>query len=147
MAGVKAKLLVKQDAVPKFCRAFCRARTAPYALRGAIEKDINRLLMLGVLEKVQYSDWATPVVPVLKSDGSVRLCEDFKITINPVLQIDQHPLPKPEDLLATLAGGKKFSKIDLSQAYQQMVLEPDHCKYTTINTHLGLFNILDSHLE
>ena len=135
MVGVKAKLLVKQDAVPKFCRA----RAAPYALRGAIEKDINRLLMLGVLEKVQYSDWATPVVPVPKSDGSVRLCGDFKITINPVLQIDQHPLPKPEDLLATLAGGKKFSKIDLSQAYQQMVLEPDHRKYTTINTHLGLF--------
>ena len=106
MAGVKAKLLVKQDAVPKFCRA----RAAPYALRGTIEKDINRLLMLGVLEKVQYSDWATPVVPVPKSDGSVRLCGDFKITINPVLQIDQHPLPKPEDLLATLAGGKKFSK-------------------------------------
>ena len=95
--------------------------------------------MLEVLEKVQYSDWATPVVPVPKHDGSVRLCGDFKITINSVVQIDQHPLPKPEDLLATLAGGKKFSKIDLSQAYQQMVLEPDHCKYTAINTHLGLF--------
>ena len=95
--------------------------------------------MLGVLEKVQYSDWATPVVSVPKPDGSMRLCGDFKITINPVLQIDQHPLPKPEDLLATLAGGKKFSKIDLSQAYQQMVLEPEHRKYTTINTHLGLF--------
>ena len=74
-----------------------------------------------------------------KPDGSVRLCGDFKITINPVLQIDQHPLPKPDNLLATLAGGKKFSKIDLSQAYQQMVLEPDYHKYTTINTHLGLF--------
>ena len=64
--------------------------------------------MLGVLEKVQYSDWATPVVSVPKPDGSMRLCGDFKITINPVLQIDQHPLPKPEDLLATLAGGKKL---------------------------------------
>ena len=92
--------------------------------------------MLEVLEKVQYSDWTTPVVPVPKPDGSVRLCGDFKITINPVVQIDQHPLPKPEDLLATLPGGKKFSKIDLSQAYQQMVLEPDHRKYAAINMHL-----------
>ena len=135
MVGVTAKLNVKPDAIPKFCRA----RAAPYALRDVIEKDINRLQKLGVLEKVQYSDWATPVVPVPKPDGSVRLCGDFKITINSMLQVDQHPLPKPQDLLTILAGGKKFSKIDLSQAYQQMILEPDHRKYTTITTHLGLF--------
>ena len=135
MVGVTAKLHIKSDTVPKFCRA----RAAPYALRDAIEKDINRLQKLGVLEKVQYSDWATPVVPVPKPDGSVRLCGDFKVTLNPMLQVDQHPLPKPEDLLTILVGGKKFSKIDLSQAYQQMILEQDHRKYTTINTHLGLF--------
>ena len=135
MVGVTAKLNVKPNATPKFCRA----RATPYALRDVIEKDINRLQKLGVLEKVQYSDWATPVVPVPKPDGSVRLCGDFKITINPMLQVDQHPLPKPLDLLTILAGGKKFSKIDLSQAYQQMILEPDHRKYTTITTHLGLF--------
>ena len=133
MVGVTAKLKVNPDATPKFCRA----RAAPYALKDAIEKDINRLEKLGV--QVQYSDWATPVVPVPKPDGSVRLCGDFKITVNPMLQVDQHPLPKPQDLLTTLAGGKKFSKIDLSQAYQQMILEPDHRKYTTITTHLGLF--------
>ena len=56
-----------------------------------------------------------------------------------MLQVDQHPLPKPQDLLTILAGGKKFSKIDLSQPYQQMISEPDHRKYTTITTHLGLF--------
>ena len=133
--GVTAKLKVNPDTTPKFCRA----RPTPYALKDAIEKDINRLEKLGVLEKVQYSDWATPVVPVPKPDGSVRLCGDFKITINPMLRVDQRPLPKPQDLLTALAGGKKFSKIDLSQAYQQMILEPDHRKYTTITTHLGLF--------
>ena len=94
---------------------------------------------MGAIEKVRYSDWATPVVPVPKPDGTVRVCGDFKITVNPVLHIDQHPSPKAEDLFATLAGGKKFSKLDLSQAYQQMLLHPDDRKYTTINTHLGLF--------
>ena len=76
-----------------------------------------------------------------KPDGTVRVCGDFKITVDPVLHIDQHPIPKAEDLFATLAGGKKFSKLDLSQAYQQMLQHPDDRKYTTINTHLGLFNI------
>ena len=56
-----------------------------------------------------------------------------------MLQVDQHPIPKAEDLFATLAGGKKFSKLDLSQAYQQVLLHPDDRKYTTINTHLGFF--------
>ena len=117
MVGVQAKLAVKPDAKPKFCRA----RTAPYALRDAIEKDLTHLQQLGVIESVKYSDWATPIVPVPKPDGSVRICGDFKVTINPVLQIDKHLIPKPEDLLTVLAGGQKFSKLDLSQAYQQML--------------------------
>ena len=91
------------------------------------------------LEEVSYSDWATPVVPVPKPDGSVRLCGDFKITVNPALQVDQYPMPKPEDLLATLAGGHNFTKLDLTQAYQQMQLAKEDRKYTTINTHQGLY--------
>ena len=102
MKGITAKLSVKPEAKPKFCRA----RSAPYALKESIEKDLDRLQKLGVLEKVNYSDWATPIVPVPKPDGSVRLCGDFKVTVNPVLQVDQHPIPKPEDLLTVLAGGK-----------------------------------------
>ena len=83
MVGVTAKLNVKPNATPKFCRA----RAPPYALKDFIQKDIHRLQKLRVLEKLQYSDWATPVVPVPKPDGSVGLCGDFKITINPMLQV------------------------------------------------------------
>ena len=61
------------------------------------------------------------------------------MTVNQALEIDQYPLPKPEDLFATLAGGKKFTKLDLSQAYQQLVLEDESKKYLTINTHRGLY--------
>ena len=74
-----------------------------------------------------------------KSDGSIRICGDYKVTINPVLQVDQFPVPKPDDLFATLAGGKKFSKLDLSHAYQQVLLEPESRKYVTVNTHKGLY--------
>ena len=135
MRGIEARLSIKEDAVPKFCRA----RAAPYALRQSIEEDLKRLGRIDAIEKISYSDWATPVVPVPKSDGSVRLCGDFKVTVNPVLNVDQHPIPKPEDLLTVLAGGQRFSKLDLSHAYQQMLLHSDDRKYTTINTHLGLY--------
>ena len=53
--------------------------------------------------------------------------------------MDQHPLPRPEELFATLANGKAFTKTDLSQAYQQMQLEESSVQYLTINTPMGLY--------
>lgn len=58
----------------------------------------------------------------------------YDYVANRVLQVDQFPMPRPNDLFATLAGGQKFSKLDLSHAYQQVVLEPDSHAYLTINT-------------
>ena len=58
-----------------------------------------------MLERVDHSEWAAPVVAVPKKDGAVRLCGDYKVTINPFLDVDQYPLPRPEEFFATLAGG------------------------------------------
>ena len=82
---------------------------------------------MGVLERVKYSDWPTLVVPVLKPDGTVRVCSDFKVTVNLALHVDQHSVPKAEDLFAMLA------------AMKNMLLYSDDQKYATINVHLGLF--------
>ena len=59
--------------------------------------------------------------------------------MNPVMEVDQYPVPKAEDLLAILAGGQKFTKLDLSHAYQQVVLSEESRQYVTINTHKGLY--------
>ena len=64
---------------------------------------------MAAIERVKYSNLATPIVPVPKPDGTVRVCGNFKVTVNPMLHADQHPIPKAEDLFATLAGRKKFS--------------------------------------
>ena len=74
-----------------------------------------------------------------KPDGSVRLCGDFKVTVSPSLEIETHPLPNPEDLFATLAGGVMFSESDLAHAYQQVLLDDESLKYVTVNTPRGLF--------
>ena len=79
------------------------------------------------------------MVPVPKKDGLLRLCGDYKITVNPAIEIDQYLLPKPEDLFASLAGGTKFSKIDLTSAYQQLCLDEESQGLTTVNTHKGLY--------
>ena len=56
-----------------------------------------------------------------------------------MLEVDQHSLPNLEELFVTLSGGEKFSKLDLSRAYQQIVLDEDCREYVTINTHKGLY--------
>ena len=133
----KAKLQVRPDAQPKFFKP----RSVPFAIKPAIEQELDSLEASGALVKVTHSDWAAPIVPVPKNDGKFRICGDYKVTINQPLDVDQYPLPKPDDLFATLAGGKKFTlKLDLSQAYQQLELDEDSSQYVTVNTHRGLYH-------
>ena len=94
-----------------------------------------------IVEPVQFSKWAALVVPVLKSDReSISLCGDFKLTVNQVAKPDQYPIPHLEDHFSALAGGKIFTKLDTSQAYQQIELEEESKPCVVINTHKGLFS-------
>jgi len=78
-------------------------------LKEALERELVCLENLGILQKVNHSHWAAPVVVVSKGNRCLRVCSDYKITINPVLVVDKYLLPKPEDLMAQLMGGKSFS--------------------------------------
>ena len=135
MTNHKAKIKVKSEAHPRFNKA----RPVPYALKGKVEAQLDKLVEQGILIPVSHSDWAAPIVVVPKTDNSVRICGDYKTTVNPVLDVDKYPLPNPQDLFSTLAGGCYFTKLDLSQAYQQMILEEDSRKYLTVTTHRGLY--------
>ena len=135
LRDVEIELTLVEGAVPRFKKP----RPVPYALRGTVERELERLENLGVIEKTKFSHWAAPIVTVPKPDGGVRICGDYKVTINPVLEVDQYPVPKAEDLFATLAGGEKFTKLDLSHAYQQVLLSEESRQYVTVNTHKGLY--------
>ena len=132
---VKAQLTLKEGARPHFCRA----RPVPFAIKQQVGQELDRLEESGVLCRVDHSDWAAPIVPVPKKDGAIRVCGDNKVTINPALQVDQYPLPKPADLMASLTSGQQFTKLDLTAAYQQVQLDNESMKLVTINTHQGLY--------
>ena len=78
------KLFVKSSPKPKFFKP----RPVPHALKGAIEQELDRLESMRVLEKVPYSEWAAPIVPVVKPDNSIRVCGDYKIAVISVLEVD-----------------------------------------------------------
>ena len=130
-----AKIHVDPSVQPRFCKP----RTLPYALRGKVEQELERLERTGIIEPVQFSEWAAPIVPVVKGDGSVRICGDYKVTVNQAAKIDTYPLPRIDDLLALLGLGKSFTKLDLAHAYLQIPLDEESKQYAVINTQKGLY--------
>ena len=114
MKGVTAKFHVSAGAKPRFYRP----RSIPYALRSRVDQALEKLVAEGVVEAVKVSEWAAPIVSVMKSDGSIRVCGDYKLTRNQVALVDTYPLPLVQDIFASLANGSSFTKLDLAHAYQ-----------------------------
>ena len=133
--GVEANLHVDTQAKP----LYFKARSVPFALKQKVEQELERLESQDVITPVPFSEWATPIVPVVKNDGTVRVCGDYKLTANKVSKTDMYPLPKIEEPFASLSGGQTFSKLDLSHAYLQVPLAKESQKYLVINTHKGLY--------
>jgi len=132
---IRAQLNLKSNSQP----VFLRSRQVPFQLRNKVENELNRMEKAGILKPVEASNWATPIVPVLKKDGGVRICGDFSVTVNSCLIIDEHPLPTHDELFAKMAGCKVFSKIDLKQAYLQLELKDEDKEILTLNTSKGLY--------
>ncbi|XP_049315407.1 uncharacterized protein K02A2.6-like [Bactrocera dorsalis] len=122
----KASIRMQTTAIPKFYKS----RQIPFAQMTKFREEADRLINTGIWKPVKFSNWASPIVLAPKPDGSVRICGDFKVTINSQLDIEQYPLPTRESLLHTIRHGTHFSKLDLKDAYLQMKL---------VNTPLGLF--------
>ena len=83
LKGIKVKLHADPNVKPKFFKA----RSVPYSLREKVETELGRLESTGIISPVQFCDWAAPIVPVMKSNGTIRICGDFKVTINSFLKL------------------------------------------------------------
>ena len=137
--GCLKDTLVKIDVDPTVPAKFCRARTVPFSVKEKVERELDRLVEQGIISPVKYSAWAAPVVPVAKPNGDIRLCGDYKLTVNRAVKLDTYPIPHIRDLFSCLSGATVFSKLDMSQAYAQLALDEESKKYTVVNTHRGLF--------
>ena len=89
-------IIISSIAKPRFFKA----RPLPYTFQDKVATKLDPLENDGILTKVDWSEWATPVVSVSKNDGSVRLCGDNQ------MKVDQYPLPRVDDDFASLARGQ-----------------------------------------
>ena len=92
-----------------------KSRPVPYAMREKVDVEFDRQLEDGVIKPVDFSDYAAPTVPVLRANSRIRICGDYKLTVNKVVLEDKYPIPNIQDLYAKLVGGKPYSRIDLTR--------------------------------
>ncbi|KAG8235204.1 hypothetical protein J437_LFUL015298 [Ladona fulva] len=137
--GHKAVLHLISDAKPRAVAA----RRVSFALKKPVEVELRRLEAAGVIERVDPAttaiEWATMTVNVDKGNGMVWICGDFRVTLNPNLIPNQHPMPTFEKLTAKMARGQEFPVIDLKDAYLQMEVTEQCRRYLIIATHVGHF--------
>ena len=91
---VTARLHLKENAPP----VFQHPCPVPYALSVAVEEEHKHIEKEGVLKPTEVSDWAMPIVCVPKTDGSVRICGDYKGIVNPAIQTETFPIPTLEEV-------------------------------------------------
>ena len=109
-----------------------KARRFPDPLNVEIEKQCLELEALDIIEKCD-SKWSSPVVPVRKADGNLRLCVDYR-KLNKVTKPDNFPIPNLSDSIYKGHNIKYFSKMDLIKGYYQVPIDEDSRQYTAFST-------------
>ena len=117
---------------------FFKPRTVPLAYKSQVDAELDRQIKAGLLEPVKWNSWAAPIVTVPKASGEIRICGDYRLTVNKVTPLEQYPLPKAEELFTKFQGSTIFSQLDLKSAYNQLPLDEKSRKYLAINTHRGI---------
>lgn len=135
----QAKFELVSDAQPKIFKP----RSVPFALKEAVAAELDRLIANDIIEPVNVMEspieWASPIVIDVRKNGKVRICADFKVTINRFVKKQLHPLPHLNEVANKFAGFTEFSIIDLKDAFHQVVVHPSCRKYLVIATEKGYF--------
>jgi len=113
------------------------AYRVPDSLKEELESEIQKLLDEGHIVHSD-SDFCAPLVTVRKKDGTLRICNNFKLLNSKTLN-DEYPMSDPSDIFSRAANCKWISTIDLNRAFWQIKLDPKFQKYCGFKTHVGLF--------
>ena len=126
---------------------FCKPRVVPFSIQDDLCKAFNAGIAKGVWQSTQFNEYGTPVVPIRKAilpgqlSPKLRVCGDYSVTVNPQLEPHRYPMPRPEDLMQRLGGGHGFTKVDLADAYNQILLAPESQKRLALSTRGVLFQM------
>ena len=104
----------------------------------AIEAEVKKLIESGFIQEEQHPDWLANIVPVMKKNGKIRICIDFR-DLNTVCPKDDFPLPITDVIIDNTCGFERMSFMDGFSGYNQIKMHPDDEKHTGFRTPLGVF--------
>ena len=135
--GGLVELTIKDGGKP----VYHKPRPLPFAMKDKVGKKLDEMERQGVISKINDSEWGTPLVPVIKANGDLRICGDYKVTINRMIEDVKEPLPRIEEIFAELGGGENFTKLDLAAAYNQLEVTDETKKLLAWSTHQGIYAV------
>ncbi|KAK7492185.1 hypothetical protein BaRGS_00016659, partial [Batillaria attramentaria] len=117
---------------------FVRMRPIPHSQVEVVEREVDDMLNLGVIEPAA-SPYNAPIVLVKKKgQNAVRFCNDFR-ELNKVTEFDAEPITDVEHLFASLSKAKFFSKLDLTKGYWAIPIKEEDRDKTAFTTPRGQF--------
>lgn len=132
--GDPVDIPLKDNAKPYHARAFPVA----HIHERTFKKDLDRLESIGVLTKINRSEWAAPAFIVPKKDGRVRFVTDFR-KLNTMIKRNPYPLPHIKDMLLKVSNFTYATAMDLVMGYYNIALSDDAKKLCTITTPWGKY--------
>ena len=109
----------------------------PNKLKEGVRSEVEKLVELGIVVP-STSPWASPVVPVPKDDGTVRVCIDYR-KLNEVTIADPYYMSTMEEILERVGESKVMSKLDLAKGFYQVEVEPTSREKTAFVSPFGKF--------
>ena len=127
--------IITEDEVPVHRAPY---RMSPLELK-ELKEQLEDLMQKGLISS-SNSAWASPVLFVKKSDGSLRLCVDYRALNSKTIR-QSYPLPRIDDCLDKLGKAKYFTKLDLLSGFWQIPMEKESQKKTAFTTRYGQFQL------
>uniref|UniRef100_A0A0K0FPR7 Peptidase A2 domain-containing protein n=1 Tax=Strongyloides venezuelensis TaxID=75913 RepID=A0A0K0FPR7_STRVS len=128
------KIKLREDDVPKVIIYRCNNLN----LKNKIRNEIERLIKLDVWKPINSSEWISPMLVALKTNGNVSICANFSQTINKVDDNEQYQIPTPHELFSRIEGCVLFSNFNISDAFLSIMIDPQYRKYLVVSTPIGL---------
>ena len=132
------KIQLEKDATP--VQNACRK--IPFPIREKLKKQLDRMEELEVITKIEEpTEWVHAVLPIVKPDGSLRVCLDPR-DLNKAVKREHFKLPSREEMMAQFADAKVFSKLDAYSGFWQIKLDEESSKLCTFITPYARYRFL-----
>lgn len=125
--GDPYKITLKEGVQPYYVKPF----SVPHAYESILKAEVERLCKIGVLKRVNCSEWASPSFIIPKKDVTVRFINDFR-ELNKRIKRTPYPIPKIQVMLLKLEGFQYATSLDLNMGYYHIQLHPDSKKLCTL---------------